>query len=440
MNAVIVICSTLASRRVPRKAVKLIAGVPVIEHILTRVSKSNIPVLLAVPTGAETLSVYKKHASKFKNVKIYQGEDDSPLHRMASAVRTLLVLPEYIIRITHDDILIDCREMLKLLNICTECGAGYGVTKGIFDGAGVEVIATDNLLAAADRIKHPVEHISYFVNRAAFYWPTAPECRGSIARPYRLTLDYHEDAIILEAVLRKLGPFATNDAICAYLDDNKKILEYNRMPELTLYTCVYNNAQYLRRTVESILDIGPDINFEYIIVNDGSSNDTLLEIVKIANEYPGMIKVISNETNIGLASSSNVALKEARGRYIMRVDADDLICDELVRTALSVIQFDGAAAVYSNFDEINANGKLIRGNVRAQDNHHVGCALMDKKIINEIKFKEGLRHWDSLELYNRLSPRFEISYIDKPLWNYRRHSECISMNNLKARAAARRKI
>ena len=56
---------------------------------------------------------------------------------------------------------------------------------------------------------------------------------------------------------------------------------------------------------------------------------------------------------------------------------------------------------------------------------------MNKKTINELKFKEGIRHWDSRELYERLKlhPELKIEYIKEPMFLYRRHKDSLSASD-----------
>jgi len=84
---------------------------------------------------------------------------------------------------------------------------------------------------------------------------------------------------------------------------------------------VYNGQKHLREAIESIL-AQTVRDYEFIIIDDASKDDSL----KITEEYAkkdGRIKIIRNEENIGLTKSLNKALKQAKGEYIARQDADD---------------------------------------------------------------------------------------------------------------------
>ena len=83
----------------------------------------------------------------------------------------------------------------------------------------------------------------------------------------------------------------------------------------------YNtDIQYLREAVESILNQSFK-DFELIVIDDGSTNGTWDYLSSLSDNR---IRLIRNKTNIGVTRSLNIGLKAARGRYIARMDADDV--------------------------------------------------------------------------------------------------------------------
>ena len=91
-------------------------------------------------------------------------------------------------------------------------------------------------------------------------------------------------------------------------------------PTVTVLLSVYNGERYLRESIESILN-QTFTDFEFLIINDGSTDDSR----RIISSYDDpRIQLIDNEQNIGLSQSLNKGLKLARGTYIARQDADDI--------------------------------------------------------------------------------------------------------------------
>lgn len=84
---------------------------------------------------------------------------------------------------------------------------------------------------------------------------------------------------------------------------------------------VYNSQEYLKECLESILKIG-NHDYEILLIDDGSTDDSR----KICEEYSKYKNVrLFVQQNKGVSAARNVGIKEARGRYITFVDADDKI-------------------------------------------------------------------------------------------------------------------
>ncbi len=423
-DVVIVICSRVQSQRLPGKALREVAGIPALKHILNRIKPLGLQIIIAVPTKEER--IYKFHLGRriSKTTKIFSGFDNSPLHRMAAAVKKLATKANYVVRITHDDILIDAETVKAAIQKAIDYDAGYVVSPRIIEGAGVEVISVENLKHAAARAIGPIEHISYFVTGEDVPKQRRTEVlpRESICRPYRLTMDYPSDAVVLETVLRSLGPNASNDAICKFLDDHSHLLEYNKLPKISFYTCARNAVRFIGDCIRSIMDCGlPRRDYEYIIVEDGSTDATLMEIMNFAPVVRDLqIKVIVNPKNLGLASSSNIAISAARGEFVMRIDADDTVKFGAAHEMMKFAEDRGLSVVYPGYYEMTDNGRPYEVFVSGSIHHHAGGALMRKRLLNEIRFRDGLRHWDSLELYERLKDR-GVGYYPGVGFYYRQH-------------------
>lgn len=436
-NAAIIICTRPESSRLPGKVFMPVAGVPAIEHIIHRLIGCGIPIVLAVPYGCND---YTRTVAKYRpeEVSLFYGHPESPLHRMAQVVE-LDPQIEWVIRITHDDILIDQQTMLDLLKACqAEPECGYGISPTIVDGAGVEVIHRSNLLSAARTREEPTEFVSYFVKSAPYRKMITIEPRESIRRPYRMTMDYYEDWLVLDTVLGRTGPLAKLDDVCHYLDTHPHITGWNRQPLVTFYTCVKNGEKYIRETMQSVLN-NSSIEYEYIILDDGSTDDTAV----IVSEFAGNphVRFFKNQKSIGLASSSNIAINKARGKYIMRVDADDILLPSAASTMVRIMEEGAAGAVYAAYHETDSAAGVIEANIDPRKVHHAGCALFDHKMINEIRFTEGLRHFDGADLHKRIAARqMPIAYINQPLWLYRRHEKNLSNSNPEERARVRAQL
>ena len=131
-------------------------------------------------------------------------------------------------------------------------------------------------------------------------------------------------------------------------------------PVLTIITPVYNGEQFIRETIESVLNAQIDVTYEYIVLNDGSIDGT----GKILNDYKNQITVI-NQENIGESATINRGLNYASGKYILVINADDpFLSSKLVTEGLRILNEDSTiAAVYPDWKIINENGELIQNKI-----------------------------------------------------------------------------
>ena len=94
------------------------------------------------------------------------------------------------------------------------------------------------------------------------------------------------------------------------------------MPKVSVILPVFNSEKYVFEAIQSILNQSFK-DFEFIIINDGST-DNSLEIIKLAAESDNRIIFINNEKNLGLIKTLNIGLNLATGEYIIRMDGDDV--------------------------------------------------------------------------------------------------------------------
>src|SRR3990167_7695898 len=102
-NAVVVLCARQHSSRVPEKVFYPLAGVPLLDILLTRLTATGYPVVLAVPPAEG--EAFRPYAHGHK-VRLFTGHPDSPLHRTRDAAAACVPTADYVVRVTHDDPLI----------------------------------------------------------------------------------------------------------------------------------------------------------------------------------------------------------------------------------------------------------------------------------------------------------------------------------------------
>ena len=203
-------------------------------------------------------------------------------------------------------------------------------------------------------------------------------------------------------------------------------------PKISVVMSVYNGEKHLRESIESILN-QTFTDFEFIIVNDGST-DNSLEIIKSYDDE--RIKIINNEENIGLTKSLNKAIKQARGVYIARQDADDISLSNRLELQFKFLEKHpevallgtGIYVIDENGDEIekrimhpNPKRSLLKGNRFIH-----GSVMFRKSVIDELgAYNETLRYSQDYELWLRLSKEYDVRNLTVPLYKLRMHKSSI---------------
>lgn len=126
---------------------------------------------------------------------------------------------------------------------------------------------------------------------------------------------------------------------------------------VTVLMAVYNTEeQYLREAVESILAQSFK-KFEFIIIDDGSDGGTK-DIIKSYKDP--RIRLIENETNMGLTMSLNKGLKLARGKYIARMDADDISRRNRLTVQFKYMETHPEVAVVGCSMQVVGTGNILK--------------------------------------------------------------------------------
>ena len=127
--------------------------------------------------------------------------------------------------------------------------------------------------------------------------------------------------------------------------------------QLTVITAVYNGKDYIEDTINSVLKFAKDINFQYVVVNDGSTDDTS----QILNSFGDKIEVI-HQSNAGESTAVNVGIENAKGDCCLVISADDpILTSKLFESVLEDFERDSnLAAVYPDWQMIDEIGNPIK--------------------------------------------------------------------------------
>lgn len=211
---------------------------------------------------------------------------------------------------------------------------------------------------------------------------------------------------------------------------------------------VYNVEKYIRECIQSILNQTMK-NIEIIIVNDGSRDNSIEEIIDLVNLNKNIILI--NKKNGGLSSARNEGLKYATGKYISFVDSDDYIDKNFLKTLYLEaeehnldIAFGGNTKLYKNDQEKNSR------DVRLFNNQNMsGICFLKKQmkfrdfrpevwddlysrdflVKNNLTFYEGILHEDEEFTIQCLIEANRVRLVDTYGYIYRQREDSIMSNS-----------
>lgn len=130
------------------------------------------------------------------------------------------------------------------------------------------------------------------------------------------------------------------------------------MKKVTLIVPVYNSEKYIGKCLDSILN-QTYTNFEILVVNDGSKDNSQKVIEEYQNKYPDKIIAI-NQENKGVSKTRNESIKKANGDYIMFIDNDDFLDSDYIETFVTEAEKGDYDVVLGGYRRQNENGKIIK--------------------------------------------------------------------------------
>ncbi|MFV8341103.1 glycosyltransferase family 2 protein [Flavobacterium sp. XS2P39] len=199
-------------------------------------------------------------------------------------------------------------------------------------------------------------------------------------------------------------------------------------PHISVVMSVYNTEAYLKESIDSILNQTYE-NFEFIIINDGST-DSSLEIIK---SYSDERIVVLDQKNTGLAKALNNGVAMASGKYIARMDADDFAMTNRLDLQVSFLESNpDYVVVGSNAEFIDIKGEYLYTSKFPTTNEQMALTLplspffhsstmFQKKSFEECKgYNEEIKHYfEDRILWNKMARLGKLHNMGIALIKYR---------------------
>ena len=212
------------------------------------------------------------------------------------------------------------------------------------------------------------------------------------------------------------------------------------LPDVSVVMSVYNGARYLSDGLRSILE-QQDVNLEFIVINDGSSDESGRILAKYAAMEDPRLRVVEQE-NVGLTRSLIRGCSMARGRFIARQDSDDLSMPGRLKRQRDLLDQRPDVDMVSAWAEvIGPCGEPLLTHKRPADPEHATELLMHGRVgppgHGSVMFRReayervgGYRalfyYAQDSDLWLRMGVTGKLAYVQDVLYKYRISADSIS--------------
>jgi hypothetical protein len=210
-------------------------------------------------------------------------------------------------------------------------------------------------------------------------------------------------------------------------------------PRVTVLMAVHNGERYVRESIQSILGQTFE-DFELLVVDDASTDGTA-RIVESFDD--GRIRVLRNERNMGQVPSLNRGLRESRGAYVARLDADDTSRPTRLQRQVEVLDVQPQVALVGTWvDAVDERGRLLGSLRQVLDDYvdflyrtlvmqvyisHPAAMYRRDQVLALGGYDEDMAPSEDKDLWRKLAlARREARIVGEPLVRYRVHDEQLS--------------
>lgn len=205
----------------------------------------------------------------------------------------------------------------------------------------------------------------------------------------------------------------------------------------------YNYAKSLRRAVESVLS-QLDPHSELIIIDDGSTDETPQVVADLAEHFPGKFRAI-RQLNAGLAAVRNRGIEEAKGRYLIFLDADDEMCaNALFLLKQHISRYPDTQFVIGGHISVLPGGRESKKMPEALPETPLdrvraylldkklclsnGACAMDREVFTVGRYPERFRNAEDIPVFAQVLASYRCSVIDAPVARIYKHDDSLRHN------------
>lgn len=213
-------------------------------------------------------------------------------------------------------------------------------------------------------------------------------------------------------------------------------------PDISVIMSVYNGEAYLEEAIESVRN-QTFRNFELIVINDCSTDSTASILADLSGKDE-RIRVYTNEVNLKLPASLNKAVSISCGKYIARMDADDICLPERLEKQFKFMEENSDVALSSCRFMTVKNGVYASGGAGGRTDHKALKAMLlvsnpilhpgviaKAEVMKELCYDTTLTCTEDLELWTRMAmENHKLAILPECLLIYRLHDKQITSTTL----------
>lgn len=238
---------------------------------------------------------------------------------------------------------------------------------------------------------------------------------------------------------RQFPEWVENNAL--WIDIRQRYSKFtDDMPLVTVIMSVYDRSEYLHESIESILK-QTYRNFELLIIVEASENQEII-CAKIEQIKDPRIVIIRNLERLGFANSLNVGLCKARGKYIARMDDDDISLPNRLSKEVDFLEKNDQIAIvggwirffgkYNHEEHRPTMDEQLRVWAIKESPFFHPTVMMRKSVLDEFEFRYDARWFtEDYDLWLRMLPQVQVANIPEVVLLYR-----ASGNNITSTRAA----
>jgi alpha-1,3-rhamnosyltransferase len=221
-------------------------------------------------------------------------------------------------------------------------------------------------------------------------------------------------------------------------------MEGKNMPLVSVVVPCYNHEKYVKETIEGIVNQTYE-NIELIVIDDGSTDNSVQVIQELANKYKF---VFIHRANKGLSATLNEGIILSKGKYFCACASDDVYVLDKIESQVDFMQSNIEYGMcYGNTIQFDNHNNIKKKKVKNPKSGFIfndlifrcfvtaPTAFIRSEVLNDLGGFDNDSWMEDWDMWLKISEKYKIAYIDEYFTYYRLHNANISKNIVKMHEA-----